>query len=81
VVDFQEMLSYFQSTGFRGPVEVQFEYLVDVPGRSTPVSLMAVGADVGKWKLEMPKADFVALLKRDADFYIARLQEVGLTPT
>jgi sugar phosphate isomerase/epimerase len=78
MVDFQQMLTYFQTTEFHGPVEVQFEYPVAVPGRSTPNSLMA--NDVGQWKLEMPKADFIAPLKRDGDFYAARLREAGLVP-
>jgi sugar phosphate isomerase/epimerase len=78
VVPFNEMLSYFQSTGFNGPVEVQFEYPVTVPGQAAPISLMAY--NVGKWQLQMPKADYIALLKRDADFYAAQLRETGLTP-
>jgi sugar phosphate isomerase/epimerase len=78
MVDFQEVLSYFQSTGFSGPVEIQFEYPIKVPGQSAAISLMAY--DVGKWQLQIPKADFIALLKRDADFYAARLRETGLTP-
>ncbi len=78
IVQFHEMLSYFQSTGFNGPVEVQFEYPVAVPGQSAPISLMAY--NVGKWKLQMPKADYVALLKRDVDFYAGLLRETGLAP-
>ena len=39
-----------------------------------------MAADVGQWKLEIPKPEFIALLKRDADFYAARLQETGLAP-
>lgn len=77
VVDFRELFGYFQSTGFHGPAEVQFEYQIKVPGRSTPIGLVA--NSVGQ-KLEMPKADYVALLKRDADFYAARLRETGLAP-
>ncbi len=78
IVDFHEMLSYFQATGFNGPVEVQFEYPVAVPGQSAPISLMAY--NVGKWQLQMPKADFVALLKHDVDFYAGLLRETGLAP-
>jgi sugar phosphate isomerase/epimerase len=78
MVDHNEMLAYFQSTGFHGPVEVQFEYPAVVPGRSAPISLMAY--DVGDWKLEIPKSEFIALLQRDMDFYAARLRETGLAP-
>jgi sugar phosphate isomerase/epimerase len=77
-VNFREMFGYFQSTGFNGPVEVQYEYPIVVPGLSAPVSLMAF--NVGKRKLEMPKADFIAVLKRDVDFYAALLRETGLSP-
>jgi len=78
MVDFQEMFSYFQSTGFHGPAEVQFEYPIEVPGRAAPLDLMV--GDVGTLQLAMPKADFIALLKRDADFYAARLRDTGLAP-
>jgi hypothetical protein len=39
-----------------------------------------LGTDLGQWQLEMPRADFVALLKRDVDFYAALLRETGLAP-
>jgi sugar phosphate isomerase/epimerase len=78
MVDFQEMLGYFQTTGFHGPAEVQFEYPIEIPGRATALDLMA--GDVGQLKLAIPKADFIALLKRDADFYGARLRETRLEP-
>lgn len=77
IVDFVEMLSYFQSVGFDGPVEVQYEYPFVVPGHA-PLNLMAYAVD--KWQLQVPKADFVATLKRDVDFYAALLQRTGLTP-
>jgi sugar phosphate isomerase/epimerase len=77
MVDFQEVLGHFASIGFHGPAEVQFEYPVEMPGRP-PVNLM--GYVVGQSKLDMPKSDFIALLKRDAGFYAARLRESGLAP-
>jgi L-ribulose-5-phosphate 3-epimerase len=79
MVNFQEMLGYFQSTGFHGPAEVQFEYPIEVPGRAAPIDLMTTQG-VGQWKLDMPKADFIALLKRDVDFYAGWLRETGLIP-
>ena len=79
VINFKELLGYFQSTGYDGPAEVQFEYPIGVPGRAGTINLMNNLA-VGKWKLEMQKSDLVALLKRDADFYAARFLEVGLRP-
>jgi L-ribulose-5-phosphate 3-epimerase len=77
MVDFPGMFSYFQSIGFNGPTEVQFEYPVSVAGRAAPVSFMS--RRVGEWQLEMPKADFITLLKRDVDFYEAQVRATGLT--
>jgi sugar phosphate isomerase/epimerase len=78
MVNFQDVFGYFRSIGYRGAAEVQFEYPVAVPGRPQPISLMT--GEVGKWKLEMPKADFMALLKRDGDYFAAQLQKAGLNP-
>lgn len=78
VVDFREMFAWFHSVDFRGPAELQFEYPIPVPGSSRPMNLMA--HNFGQWQLEIPKADFIALLKRDVDFYSARLQEAGQVP-
>ncbi|MCC7464425.1 MAG: sugar phosphate isomerase/epimerase, partial [Gammaproteobacteria bacterium] len=78
MVDFQEMLSYFKSTDFHGPAEVQFEYPIPVPGRSASINLMT--RDVGEWTLEMPKSAFIAVLQRDVDFYATLMRETGLQP-
>jgi sugar phosphate isomerase/epimerase len=78
VVDFQAALGYFQESGFHGPAEVQFEYPVPVAGSAMPMSMMAF--NVGQWKLEIPKADFIALLRRDVDFYAGWLRRTGLSP-
>jgi sugar phosphate isomerase/epimerase len=76
MVDFAGMLSYFKSAGFAGPVELYQEYSVDVPGLAEPVNML--GTDFGKWKLEMPKAQYASLLKRDVAFYGSALTEAGL---
>jgi len=76
MVDFQGMLSYFKSVGFAGPVELYQEYSVRVPGVTEPVNML--GTDYGKWKLEMAKADYIALLSRDVNFYTKALTESGL---
>jgi hypothetical protein len=78
VVDFQAALGYFQETGFHGPAEMQFEYTVPVPGSTTPMNMMKYS--VGEWKLEMPKPEVIALLKRDVDFYASWLRKTGLSP-
>jgi sugar phosphate isomerase/epimerase len=78
VVDFPAVLGYFQESGFNGPAEVQFEYAVPVVGNAKPMSMMAF--NVGQWKLEIPKQDFIALLKRDVDFYGEWLRKTGLSP-
>ena len=76
MVDFKSMLSYFKSVGFAGPVELYQEYHVNVPGLAEPVNML--GTDFGKWKLEMPKSQYVALLKRDVTFYTNALVDAGL---
>jgi len=57
-------------------VELYQEYHVSVPGVTEPVNML--GTDYGKWKLEMPKADYIALLRRDVTFYTKALTESGL---
>ena len=76
MVDFKGMLSYFKSVGFAGPVELYQEYHVNVPGVAEPVNML--GTDFGTWKLEMPKAQYVSLLKRDVTFYTNALTQSGL---
>ena len=76
MVDFKGMLGYFKSVGFAGPVELYQEYTVSVPGRAEPVNML--GTDYGTWKLEMPRAEWISLLKRDVTFYSSALREAGL---
>ena len=77
MVDFKGILGYFKSVGFVGPVELYQEYSVTVPGRTEPVNML--GTDYGTWKLEMPKSEWLSLLKRDVTFYSNALKEAGLT--
>lgn len=76
MVDFKSMFAYFKSTGFAGPIELYQEYRVDVPGRAQPVNML--GTNYGTWKLEMPKSQYVSLLRRDVNFYTKALSEAGL---
>jgi sugar phosphate isomerase/epimerase len=78
VVDYETVLGYFHSTGFRGPVEIQYEYPVAVAGRQQPFNLKDLA--VGQGPLELPGADLVALMKRDVDFYAGWLRKTGLSP-
>jgi L-ribulose-5-phosphate 3-epimerase len=75
MVNFKDAFTYFQSVGFSGPLETYFEYFVSVPGQG-PVDML--GKDFGKWKLEMPKLQFISLLQRDVKFYNALLAETRL---
>jgi len=72
MVNFKDVFTYFQSIGFSGPLETYFEYFVKVSGKGRVDML---GTDFGKWKLEMPKSQFVSLLQRDVKFYNALLAE------
>jgi sugar phosphate isomerase/epimerase len=72
MVNFRDMFTYFKSVDFDGPLEMYYEYRVDLgDGRS----MNMLGSRIG-WELEMPKADFVALLKRDVDFYRGICSEI-----
>jgi sugar phosphate isomerase/epimerase len=75
MVDVKGMFAYFKSAGFAGPIELYQEYSVNVPGRTAPMNML--GTNYGTWKLEMPKADYITLLKRDNAFYTAALREAG----
>jgi sugar phosphate isomerase/epimerase len=73
MVNFRDMFMYFKSAGFNGPIEVYYEY--DVPladGRT----MNMLGTNYGTWQLEMPRAQFIAYLKRDLDFYRALLRGI-----
>jgi hypothetical protein len=37
-----------------------------------------LGTNYGTWKLEMPKSQYVALLRRDVQFYSKALADAGL---
>jgi sugar phosphate isomerase/epimerase len=76
MVDFAGMLSYFKSVGFTGPVELYQEYSVTVPGVPQPVNML--GTNFGTWKLEMPKSQYISLLKRDVQFYSKVMADAGL---
>jgi sugar phosphate isomerase/epimerase len=76
MVDFAGMLSYFKSVGFAGPIELYQEYSVTVPGVAQPINML--GTNFGTWKLEMPKSDYIALLKRDVQFYSKAMADAGL---
>jgi sugar phosphate isomerase/epimerase len=66
MVNFRDIFTYFKSVRFSGPFEVYYEYRVDLGNGQ---SMNMLGTDYGKWKLEMPKAQFLSLLKRDVQFY------------
>ena len=66
MVQLPRFLSMLKKAQFSGPVQVHYEY----SGLG--------GAEHGNAKLDLPKAEVVARLKRDVDFYRARLREAGL---
>jgi L-ribulose-5-phosphate 3-epimerase len=66
MVQFPRFLSMLKKAQFSGPVQVHYEYA----GLG--------GAEHGNARLDTPKAEVVAKLKRDVDFYRVRLREAGL---
>jgi sugar phosphate isomerase/epimerase len=73
MVNFRDMFTYFKSVGFGGPIEVYYEYEVPLADGRT---MNMLGTNYGTWKLEMPKGQFIGLLKRDLDFYRALLRDI-----
>ena len=74
LVNFRDMFTYFKSVGFSGPLETYFEYMVDLGnGRS----MNMLGTNRGQWQLEMPRAQFISLLKRDVTFYRNIFNSIG----
>ena len=66
MVNFPKFLGILKTSQFTGPVQVHYEY----SGLG--------GAEHGNAKLDVPKADVIAKMKRDTDYYRARLREAGL---
>ncbi len=67
MVQFSRFLPMLKKAQFSGPVQVHYEY----SGLG--------GAEHGNAKLDLPKAEVVARMKRDVDFYRARMRDAGLT--
>ena len=63
LVDFKARFQLLASAGFTGPVNVHFEHHG------------LLGTDLGTWKLAMPRAEFLTIIKQDLD----RLREAMRT--
>lgn len=74
IVDFPGFFSYLRETKFAEPVELYFEYEL-YPGNQVPVNLL--GTDYGKWKLEVPREEFLAAMKRDLAFYRSIVRDLA----
>jgi sugar phosphate isomerase/epimerase len=77
MVNFRDIFAYLAETSFGGPLEMYFEYEVNVPGRAEPMDML--GTSVGQWELELPRSQFVALLQRDVRFYHELMRAAGWT--
>jgi sugar phosphate isomerase/epimerase len=77
MVNFADFFRYFGALRFAGPIETYCEYKVRVPGRAAPIDML--GTDYRKWQLEMKPEEYVALMKRDADFYKTELARAQFT--
>ncbi len=66
MVSFPKFLALLKERQFSGPVQIHYEY----SGLG--------GAEHGNTKLEIPKREVVAKMKRDAGFYREKLKEAGL---
>jgi sugar phosphate isomerase/epimerase len=53
MVDFNAEFTYLKSAGFAGPVNIHYEHHG------------LLGSDIGTWKLDMPRAQFLEIVKAD----------------
>ena len=53
MVDFKTEFAYLASVGFVGPVNIHYEHHG------------LLGTDLGTWKLEMPRSEFLGIVKKD----------------
>lgn len=74
MVNFADTFKYLKSIAFKNPIETYFEYKAPMPGGG---QMDMLGTDFGKWKLEIPKAQFAGYLKRDVDFYKTHMRNAG----
>jgi sugar phosphate isomerase/epimerase len=77
IVDFHGFFAFLRETQYREPIELYFEYEVYPPGKP-PVNLL--GANFGRWKLEIPQADLIAAMRRDLYFYRGIIRAVNGAP-
>lgn len=66
MVQFTKFFAMLKQQRFEGPIQVHYEY----PGLG--------GAEHGNAKITVSKAEVVSILKRDHDFYRARMREAAL---
>jgi hypothetical protein len=55
MVDFKQAFGYLKSIGFAGPVNIHYEHHG------------LLGTDLGSWKLDMPRREFLEIIKHDLD--------------
>jgi L-ribulose-5-phosphate 3-epimerase len=66
LVDFKARFELLKSAGFNGPVNVHFEHHG------------LLGTDVGTWKLEMPRAEFLRIIRQDLDRLRVAMRAAGV---
>jgi hypothetical protein len=62
MVDFPTVFAYLKSIRFNGPVNIHYEHHG------------LLGTDVGRWTLDMPRREFVNLVKHDLEQIRAHTQ-------
>jgi sugar phosphate isomerase/epimerase len=65
MVNFPRFFKMLKQSGFRGPLQVHFEF----EGLG--------GADTGKAALSIPKREYLAILRREVEYFRARMQEAA----
>jgi len=82
VVDTIGFFKFLKSIDFKGPFEFIMEYDLYTGRNNKPYNTLGQdnpgGNAYGKWKLEVPREQFVGAMKRDVAYYKGQLREAQL---
>lgn len=83
VVDTIGFFRFLKSIDYQGPLEFIMEYDVYAGRNNKPYNVLGEdspsGNQYGKWKLEIPKEQFVGAMKRDVNYYKGLIREAQLS--
>jgi L-ribulose-5-phosphate 3-epimerase len=82
VVDTIGFFKFLKGIDYKGPLEFIMEYDLYTGRNNKPYNVLGednpAGNAYGKWKLEIPKEQFVGAMKRDVNYYKGLMREAHL---